>query len=220
MPGPKGGPERARRRRVRLLLVGDDPLARGGLAALLGAEPELTLVGEAAAEDGLRDAVAAAEPDAVLWDLGPPSAFSGSLERAAELGGCPFVALVSDPDLVPDALAAGASGVLPRDAAAPSVAAALAAAARRLVVLDPLLAEPLLRPRPPARAELVEDLTPREREVLDLLAQGLTNKAIAQRLGVSDHTAKFHVNSILGKLGAGTRTEALVLAARLGLIAL
>jgi DNA-binding NarL/FixJ family response regulator len=205
---------------VRLLLVGDDPLARGGLGALLGGEPDLTLVGEASAEESLRDAVAATEPDAVLWDLGPTSASAGSLERAAELGDCPFVALVGDPDLARDALAAGASGVLPRNAPPSRLAAALTAAASRLVVLDGSLAESLLRPRPPARAELVEELTPREQEVLELLAQGLTNKAIAERLGVSDHTAKFHVNSILGKLGAGTRTEALVLAARLGLIAL
>ena len=205
---------------MRLLVVGDDPLARGGLAALLGAEPGLTLVGEAALEESLRDAVAANTPDAVLWDLGPAPSTAAALERAADLGDCPFVALVPDPDLARDALAAGASGVLPRNAAAPRIAAALAAAANRLLVMDATLAEPLLRRRTPARAELVEELTPREQQVLDLLAQGLTNKAIAERLGVSDHTAKFHVNSILGKLGAATRTEALVLAARLGLIAL
>ena len=74
----------------------------------------------------------------------------------------------------------------------------------------------------PARdpADLVEELTPRETEVLQLLADGLTNKAIAQRLGISDHTVKFHVNAVLGKLGAQSRTEAVVRASRLGLLQL
>ncbi len=67
---------------------------------------------------------------------------------------------------------------------------------------------------------LIEDLTPREREVLGLLAEGLSNRAIAGRLGISEHTAKFHVHIILGKLGTQSRTEAVVQAARLGLITL
>ena len=86
-------------------------------------------------------------------------------------------------------------------------------------VFDPALA---LSPAPahdPALA-LAEDLTPRETEVLQLLADGLTNKAIAQRLGISDHTVKFHVNAILGKLGAQSRTEAVVRATQHGLLLL
>jgi DNA-binding NarL/FixJ family response regulator len=88
-----------------------------------------------------------------------------------------------------------------------------------LVVFDPSLA---LEPSPARDPSLtlVEDLTPRETEVLQLLADGLTNKAIAQRLGISDHTVKFHVNSVLGKLGAQSRTEAVVRASRLGLLLL
>ena len=85
------------------------------------------------------------------------------------------------------------------------------------MVLDGAAANAVLRPRPPAAAT-VEHLTPREQEVLQLLAQGLPNKLIATRLGISDHTAKFHVNGILGKLGAQSRTEALAQAARLGLV--
>lgn len=206
---------------MRLLLVGDDPLARSALAALLGAEPGVTLVGEASPEDGLRSVVEAVAPAVALWDLGHSfSSATAALERAPELGECPFVALVAELGPAEDALAAGAAGVLPRTAAPARLAAALSAVAHGLVVLDSSLAESLLRQRPPDRAELIEELTPREQEVLALLAQGLTNKAIAERLSVSDHTAKFHVNSILGKLGAGSRTEALVRAARLGLVAL
>ena len=75
-----------------------------------------------------------------------------------------------------------------------------------------------MRARP--SQELAEDLTPREHEVLQLLAEGLPNKAIARKLGISEHTVKFHINAILGKLGAGSRTEAVVLATRLGLVLL
>jgi len=85
-------------------------------------------------------------------------------------------------------------------------------------VLDPDLAEAWLRPPGPAAAG--EGLTAREREVLALLAEGLGNKAIAARLGVSEHTAKFHVNAILGKLGVESRAEAIVHAARAGLVTL
>jgi DNA-binding NarL/FixJ family response regulator len=204
---------------IRVLLIGDDPLARAGLATLLGAEPSLIVAGETAPDDGLRAALEAAGPEVALWDLGL-SGSAAALEHAPELGACPFVALVSDLPLAQEALAAGATGALPRSADAARLASALAAAARGLVVLDPAFAEALLRPPAPDAAELVEPLTPREREVLALLAQGLGNKAIAERLGVSDRTAKFHVNAILGKLGARSRTEALVLAARLGLVSL
>ena len=87
-------------------------------------------------------------------------------------------------------------------------------------MVDDGLAAQALRPRQTVTPALVEPLTPREMEVLQLLAQGLANKAIAERLGISDHTAKFHVNAILGKLDAESRTEAIVQAVRLGLVIL
>ena len=116
------------------------------------------------------------------------------------------------------AVAAGAGGVVLRDTAPERLVSALEAVAQGLVVIDPLLAE--LLPRRRIAADLVEPLTPRENEVLQLLAEGRSNKSIAARLGISEHTAKFHVNAILGKLGAATRTEALAQAARLGLVLL
>jgi DNA-binding NarL/FixJ family response regulator len=107
--------------------------------------------------------------------------------------------------------------VLARAAGPDAVAAALGAAAHGLSVLDPAVAPGWIRPPEDAPAE---GLTAREAEVLGLLAEGLSNKGIAARLGISEHTAKFHVNAILAKLGAESRAAAIVKAARLGLVAL
>lgn len=101
------------------------------------------------------------------------------------------------------------------------MAASLEAVAQGLVVLDSGLATALFSASLPTLATLpLETITPREREVLQLLAEGLPNKAIAQRLGISEHTVKYHVNALLGKLDAQSRTEAVVRATRLGLILL
>jgi DNA-binding NarL/FixJ family response regulator len=145
-----------------------------------------------------------------------------SLERLAELADAvpPVVALVPDETYAVEAQMAGARGLLPRDSSAERLVAALTAAAWDLIVLDPSLAAPLLGTRDSSSPSLVEDLTPRELEVLGLLAEGLPNKAIGLRLGISEHTVKFHVNAVLGKLGAQSRTEAVVRATRLGLILL
>jgi DNA-binding NarL/FixJ family response regulator len=160
--------------------------------------------------------VAAYEPEAAVWDLGA----GGSFERPPELEalGVPVLALVADEEQGAEALAAGARAVLFRNADAGRLAAALAAATRGLVVIDEAVAAPL-RPRP-VSSPLPEALTPREREVLQLISQGLANKRIAELLGIGERTVKFHVNAILGKLGAESRTEAVVLALRLGLVTL
>jgi DNA-binding NarL/FixJ family response regulator len=197
---------------LRVLVVGDDPLARAGLAALLSARPELAVVGEAAPDE----VGAARGHDVVAWDLGPRGA-AGSARPGAPAA--PTVALVADEALAAEARRAGVRSVLLRSSAAGAVAAALAAAAHGLAVLDPALADAWLR-APADAPDGAADLTPREREVLELLAEGLANKSIAARLGISDHTAKFHVNAILGKLGAESRAEAIVKAARLGLVVL
>jgi DNA-binding NarL/FixJ family response regulator len=164
----------------------------------LAREGLAALVGRDAGLDVVEDGA-----EVVLW------------EETAELPGGTIVALVSDEDGAARALSRGARGALLRDASAEKLSAALVACARGLVVLDETL--PLVRRDAPLD---VGTLTPREHEVLQLLAQGLANKEIAYRLGVSDHTAKFHVNAILSKLAAQSRTEAVVKAARLGLIVL
>jgi DNA-binding NarL/FixJ family response regulator len=98
--------------------------------------------------------------------------------------------------------------------------AALQAAAQGLAVLDPAFASEVLPARERMGEAPIEELTPRELEVLQLLAEGLSNRAVARQLDISEHTVKFHVNAILGKLGAQSRTEAVVRATRLGMILL
>jgi two-component system nitrate/nitrite response regulator NarL len=201
-----------------VLLVGDDPLARGGLAYLLAGEPGIEVVAQV-------DAVAAAaaverdDPDVAVWDLGADPA--GALERLGDLGdgGPPAVALLPDEEPAVEALAAGARGLLFRDVEAGRLAAAVRALASGLLVFDDALLPPQPRPLPAPQPQS-EPLTPRELEVLQLVAQGLSNRRIAERLGISEHTAKFHVNAIVGKLGAQTRTDAAIRAARMGLVLL
>lgn len=127
------------------------------------------------------------------------------------------VILLSDePQWTGDALRAGVRAVLPRELGAAEMIAAVEAAAAGLVVMHPGDLEALL---PAAHAvRPVEALSPREIEVLGMMAEGISNKEIAARLGISEHTVKFHVASIMGKLHAGTRTEAVMLGVRTGLI--
>jgi len=175
----------------RVLIAAVDPLVRSGLVSLV-ASAELL---EEAADPTSAD-VAIADGMAAL--------------RRTEV---PAVVLVDDVP-GPQALAEGARGVLPRDATAESVVAAILAVRAGLTVLDAALSEAAV----PAGDAPDDDeaLTRREQEVVRLLAEGLSNKEIAANLGISPHTAKFHVNGILQKLHAGTRTEAVVRAAQRG----
>ena len=152
----------------------------------------------------------------------------GPLDRLAEQRASlpPVLILLPEHDFgaasAAQAWQAGARGLLPRNADPAAIAAAAHSLAQGLVVLDrDVAAELLLAAAPDHTADaLVEPLTPREHEVLQLLAEGLTNRAIAQRLEISEHTVKFHVNAILGKLAAQSRTDAVMRATRLGLILL
>lgn len=202
---------------LRVLVVSPDPLSRGGLATLLAGQPGIAVAGEAPPDRELPAAARRLDPDVAAWDAGGDDAFEAPMRQASG-SGLPVVAVVSSAAQARPALAAGARGLVLRDAAPERLAAALVAVAHGLWSLDGALAPGLLRPAP--IAEPNEPLTPREIEVLGLLSEGLPNKAIAARLGISEHTAKFHVNAILGKLGAESRSEAIVRAARLGLVAL
>ncbi|GAC1418802.1 MAG: hypothetical protein NVSMB64_28350 [Candidatus Velthaea sp.] len=126
----------------------------------------------------------------------------------------PTLVLIDDPrgDAARALVRAGARGVLPRDATHEDIDAALAAIARGYLVLTSALDDP--------RPAGTESLTPREGDVLDMLARGLSNKRIGERLALSEHTVKFHVASILAKLGASTRTEAVTIGVRRGLVML
>jgi len=180
----------------RVLVVAEDPLARGALARTLGGEPGLAVVAQASVPAEVRSAKAARQPQALVWDVGM---HPGSFEALGEaLGGdLPVVVLVPNEQ----------------------VGAAIRAAIDGLVVLAPELARSRLGARP-ANDDEIEDLTPREKDVLALLVEGLSNKLIAAKLGISEHTAKFHVNALLQKTRASTRTEVVVRAARAGLITL
>lgn len=206
---------------LRVLVVAEDPLARAGLALLLADSAGLQVVGQVGGAASLTDDVALYRPDAVLWDLGwNPDEASLTLPLDLSDEPIPTVVLLPEegaPDLV---RAAAAQGYLLRDASPGRIGAALAAAAAGLIVVDPALAPAALPAEPAPDEPPAEDLTPRELEVLQLVAEGLSNRAIAARLAISEHTVKFHVNAILRKLSAGSRTEAVVRATRLGLILL
>jgi DNA-binding NarL/FixJ family response regulator len=203
---------------LRVLVAGVDGLARAGLAALLRAETASTVAGPLPLDAALAGAVPLHRPDVVLADLGwEPALALADLAEAVDAGP-PVLALVpADAGSAAAVRAAGAAGVLSRDSDGGLLAAALQAVASGLLVFDPALPdlEPVRVAEPPT-----EPLTARELDVLRLLAAGLPNKAIARRLGISEHTVKSHVVAVLGKLGAGTRTEAAMRAARLGLISL
>ncbi len=196
---------------LRVLVVADDLTAGMALAATLGDGDGLTTVGTAL-PGRLGTALRMREPSLLLTlgpaDLGEPTQ--------------PVLALVHDPVEAGDALASGARGVLRIGSEPTLVEAALRAVAAGLRVVDDGLDPPRGDVESPAfdLPEDVPSLTPREREVLDLLADGLSNKEIASELDVGERTAKFHVAGLLKKLDATTRTEAVVRAARLGLLLL
>jgi DNA-binding NarL/FixJ family response regulator len=192
---------------MRIAIVAADPLARAAIAAAL------SIVGAVEIVDQLESA------DATLWDAGAEPV--GMADRLAHIGaaGAPIVALVPDEAAAADAVNGGADGVVQRTADGATLLAALDAVRHGLRVIDPAVARPIV-PLRAAQSDGIDRLTSREIEVLDLMSDGLSNKQIAARLDISEHTAKFHVNSILAKLGATTRTEAVVIAARRGLLIL
>jgi len=199
---------------LRLLLVGRDPLARAGLRSL--AESTGSPVVADVSPDELEGA-SADEADAAVWDVGEQGLVDGLAALSSRI---PTVAVLWTEEQAGEVLAARARGVILREHAEERLLPAVSAAVAGLVTVDAGLAESVLRPRPAPAQALVEPLTARELEVVQLLAEGLTNRRIGERLGISEHTAKFHVNSILGKLGASSRSEAVAQAARLGLVLL
>jgi DNA-binding NarL/FixJ family response regulator len=156
--------------------------------------------------------------DVFIWDIGWDPAVGVGVQEEINVDR-PVVALVTDDEQAAEAWAAGVRALLPRDLELERLYWATRAAAAGLIVLAPGLSLALPTGNP-AGETLIDDLTPREKEVLQLVTEGLTNKAIARQLSISEHTVKFHVNAIMGKLNAQSRTEAVVRATRLGLISL
>jgi DNA-binding NarL/FixJ family response regulator len=197
---------------IRVFIVAPSSVACAGLRGML-ADAGFKAIGGTADLASLDEALVESEPDILLID---------GMNNAGEVG---RGGLADQPDQaqVAQAFREGVRAVLPREISTPQLQAALQAVAAGLMVVHPTEVNTLVPARVSSATEiapLAEPLTKREREVLQMLATGLANKEIAARLAISDHTAKFHVASILGKLGASTRTEAAAIGIRHGLILL
>ena len=211
---------------VRVFIVDDHPVVRRGLRSYLERVDDMEVIGEAAdgqeALDQIVALIAAGQPpDVVLMDLLMPgmdgvAATATITQRYPEMQ---VVAMTSftQADKVHGALEAGAAGYLLKDADADEVAAAIRAARRGVVLLDMAIARQLTRSLVAPQPGTVGALTDREREVLRLVAQGLSNRQIADALVISERTARTRVSNILSKLGVASRTQAALLAIREGI---
>jgi DNA-binding NarL/FixJ family response regulator len=216
---------------VRLLIVASDLLARSGLAGLLRSATELEVIAQAAPTGDLATLIAVYQPQVVLWDFGwntdqevdllaDLTPGDSPLEPEAYPDAVRIVALVASEASARSLWDAGVRAILLRSTPLPRLIAAISAAAEGLIIVDEQLFALFTRLSPLDDQPLEEPLTPRELEVLQLLAQGMANKTIARTLAISEHTVKFHVNAILAKLGAQSRTDAVVRASRAGLVIL
>ncbi|MBN4002075.1 response regulator transcription factor [Nostoc sp. LPT] len=209
---------------IRVMVVATSPVVRAGLSTVVTTNPRLTVVGSASDLDVLASEVGQLQPDVVLVDL------SGNFQQAVweklliiqeqqyRLG---IIVIVEELDSIDleTALRSGIRGILPSTSTESEIVAAVEAIAFGLLALHPDAAE-LLSIREKVVANPVQTLTPREIEVLGMLGSGLGNKAIAKQLHISEHTVKFHLSSIFQKLNVSSRTEAVAVGVRLGLIML
>lgn len=201
---------------IRIMIVDDHGIVRGGLSTFLMTCEDMELVGEAANGEQALKLCTQVEPDVILMDLvmpGMDGATATQLIREQHPA-VQVIALTSfkERELVETALQAGAIGYLLKDVSAEELANAIRAAYAGKPTLAPEAAQALIQAARQPALEIGFDLTEREREVLALLVKGMNNNDIAEKLVVSNSTAKFHVSSILSKLGASSRTEAVVIA--------
>jgi len=201
---------------IRILIAAASPIVRAGVEALLPSESGISVVATTAGWQEAAAILADVRPDLLIVEVEnelPP----GLLQIAEDV---PTIILAEDPDrrIAGEALRSGVRAVLSRRLGQAEIIGAIQAVSAGLIVVRPDDVRALLiRQRP---LQMFEELTAREREVLGMIAEGLSNKAIAARLNISDHTVKFHVGSIMAKLNAGSRTEAVALGIRQGLVTL
>ncbi|MFC1463630.1 MAG: response regulator [Candidatus Brachytrichaceae bacterium NZ_4S206] len=210
---------------IRVLIADDHPVVRDGLIAMLGTQPDFVVVAEAS--DGHEMVMQAVQhaPDVVLLDLEMPGldgveALRQLRARLPDARVLVFTAFDTDERII-GAIQAGAQGYLLKGAPREELFGAIRAVARGESLLQPAVQSRLMRRLREERDRApAETLTPREAQVLRLMAEGKTNKEIAAQLAITERTVKFHVGAILGKLGAGNRTEAVRRAAQLGWVKL
>ena len=196
---------------IRVVLVDDHPLVRTGLRSLMSSAPDVEVVGEAADGESAVAAVLGLDPppDVVMMDLSMPGIDGVEATRrlVAEgySGGIVVLTTFADQDRVSAAVGAGAVGYLLKDTEPAGVLAGVRAAAAGHAPIDPRVARALL---PGARTQPAAGLSDREQQVLRLVAEGLPNKQIARRLGISERTVKVHLGNVFRRIGVGDRTSA------------
>ena len=211
---------------TRVLVAATSAIRRGGLEAWVRRNRSLQLSGSVPGTAGLAARAREIQPDVILADIA-----TGDRQFIATIGSLveediPVVVLIDDPEpgWAASALRAGVRAIIPRESPGEEILAATHAAVNGLVLVEAGTAQELAKYAPSGNREdafeHLEELSPREVEVLRWMAEGLGNKEIATRLGISDHTVKFHISSILAKLGVGSRTEAVTQGIRMGLVLL
>jgi DNA-binding NarL/FixJ family response regulator len=193
---------------MRVIVAAASPVTRAGLKAVVEDAVGCTVTGCVSARE-LVECAQELNAEVVLWQLLPDEDAAPTLRALAK-----FSTVLMTSNTALDLIRAGAQGVLPLDASAEQIGIALQAAAAGLGVFPPDHLDTSYEPRAPSI------LTARETEVLRMIAEGLANKEIAWRLGISDHTVKFHVSAVLGKLGVASRAEAIGAGIRQGLLML
>lgn len=205
---------------ISIAIVDDHPVVRDGLAAILGTQPDFVIAGEASSGEEALELFRRLRPDVALLDLEMPGMDGITVLRRLREESLPvrvvvFTAFDTDERIL-GALRAGAKGYLLKGAPRTELFNAVRVVHQGGSLLQPVVASRLLEQLSgPGR---VEELTPRERTVLALLAQGRQNKEIARELSITERTVKFHLSAIYGKLGAGNRTEAVAIALQQGLV--
>jgi NarL family two-component system response regulator YdfI len=209
---------------TRVLIASISPVVRAGLEAVISSNESLEIIGIWDDLGSLSQQIIEKDPDVVLLEFDRQEDEAAPLWESSGSDAAAFVVLTDEwngPWAI-EALRTGVRAVLSREASAEEILAAVMAASAGLVVVHPDSMRSLLSDAPgPARLHPepgLDALTPRETEVLGMIAEGLGNKTIAYRLGISEHTVKFHVASIFSKLNASSRTEAVTLGIRQGLI--
>lgn len=212
--------------KTRVLIAAPSAARRAELERIVQEDSSLLAAGSLTNLSAMAHRLTDSRPDVALVDLAEPDPQFPSVSVALQRAGAAVVVLLDDParNWTRQILRAGVLGILPRNSAAAEIHSAIHAARGGLLLLEPEVIRDFLATgsQHPADTDfdLVEELTGREVEVLRMLAEGFANKEMASRLGISDHTVKFHISSILAKLGASSRTEAVTVGVRKGLILL